>query len=234
MASFNKHLVSAMLVSGLVSVILFVSKVSSSQAVIQYFFLGTIGGLLPDIDAHTSIAVRIISLGLSIFLGFLVLFKFGHLFSLLVILLLLVCCFVFVRLLFNLIAIITTHRGLIHTVPFGVLCGATVTTIAYHYYSTTVIHAWMCGLFVTIGFITHLLLDEMHSITLINNKTYIKNSFGTAFSFWRVDHPIGTITLYLCMLLTLYFGPPAQPFIDFIFRLKTSLTQCFLLPTEFF
>jgi hypothetical protein len=52
------------------------------QAVIGYFVLGVIGGLLPDIDLPTSVPVRIAFAALAVVAGFLVVFTFGSRYSL--------------------------------------------------------------------------------------------------------------------------------------------------------
>ncbi len=52
---------------------------------------------------------------------------------------------------------------------------------------------------VTIGYIVHLVLDEIYSVDLKNRK--IKKSFGTALKLFKVDSNfaiIQTATLYNC------------------------------------
>ena len=59
MADFKTHLIGAAAVSGLAATIVVMSGPFPHQAVIGYFILGVIGGLLPDIDSPPSIPIRL-------------------------------------------------------------------------------------------------------------------------------------------------------------------------------
>ena len=97
MANFNTHLMGAAAVSGLAATVLVMSGAAPHQAVIGYFVLGVIGGLLPDIDLPTSMPVRIAFLSLAVVAGFLVVFTFGRRYSLVELVVLWVGCFVLIR-----------------------------------------------------------------------------------------------------------------------------------------
>lgn len=83
MADFNTHLMGAAAVSGLAATVLVMTGIAPHQAVIGYFTLGVIGGLLPDIDSATSIPIRIAFNMLAVVAGFLLVFTFGAHYSLL-------------------------------------------------------------------------------------------------------------------------------------------------------
>ncbi|MCB1650338.1 MAG: hydrolase, partial [Pseudomonadales bacterium] len=82
MADFNTHLMGAMAVSGVTATALTMTGMFPHQAVIGYFVLGVIGGLLPDIDSPNSIPVRIAFAALAVVAGFLLVFTFGQRYSL--------------------------------------------------------------------------------------------------------------------------------------------------------
>ncbi len=211
MADFKTHLIGAAAVSGLAATILVMTSQFPHQAIMGYFILGVIGGLLPDIDSPHSIPVRIAFMALAVIAGFLVVFTFGRRYSLAELILLWTGCFVLIRYgVFELLDRFTVHRGLIHSIPMGVACGLLTTLAAYQAFNASVIHAWLCGIFVTLGFLVHLLLDEFYSVNLFGKKL-LKKSFGTAFSPGSFKQPFGTAALYLAVIGLFYLCPPHQP-----------------------
>jgi hypothetical protein len=212
MADFNTHLMGAAAVSGLAATVLVMTGQFPHQAIIGYFVLGVIGGLLPDIDSPHSIPVRIAFMALAVIAGFLVVFTFGSRYSLAELILLWVSCFVLIRYgVFALLDHFTVHRGLVHSIPMGVSCGLMTTAVAYHVFNASVIHAWLCGSFIILGFFVHLLLDEFYSVDLFGKKL-LKKSFGTAFSLGSLKQPLGTAALYLTVMGLLYLCPSPRPF----------------------
>lgn len=233
MADFNTHLMGAAAVSGLVATVLVMTGQFPHQAVIGYFVLGVIGGLLPDLDSPTSIPIRIAFAVLAVAAGFLVVFTFGRRYSLVELVILWLGCFLFIRYgLFNLFDRVTVHRGLIHSIPAGVGCGLIATLVAFHAFNASVIHSWLCGIFVTLGFLVHLLLDEWYSVDL-SGKKLLKSSFGTAFSLGSFQQPGGTAALYLAVVALLLLCPSPRPLAELMLDRDTyrGVTQR-LLPGE--
>lgn len=221
MADFNTHLLGAAAVSGLAATVLVMTGQFPHQAIIGYFVLGVIGGLLPDIDSPHSIPVRIAFIALAMIAGFLVVFTFGSRYSLAELIMLWIGCFVLIRYgVFALLDHFTVHRGLVHSIPMGVGCGLITTAVAYHVFNASVIHAWLCGSFVTLGFLVHLLLDEFYSVNLFGKKL-LKKSFGTAFSLGSLKQPLGTAALYLAVIGLFYLCPSPRPFGEVMLSQKT-------------
>ncbi len=233
MADFNTHLMGAAAVSGLAATVLVMTGQFPHQAVIGYFVLGVVGGLLPDLDSPTSIPIRIAFATLAVAAGFLVVFTFGRRYSLVELVILWFGCFLFIRYgLFNLFDRLTVHRGLVHSIPAGVGCGLIATLVAFQVFNASVVHAWLCGAFVTLGFLVHLLLDEWYSVDL-SGKKLLKSSFGTAFSLGSLDQPIGTAVLYLAVIALFFLCPSPRPFTELMLDRDTyrGATQR-LLPGE--
>lgn len=221
MADFNTHLLGAATVSGLAATVLAMSGLFPQQAVIGYFALGVIGGLLPDLDSPTSIPIRLAFLALAVVAGFLVVFTFGSRYSLVELILLWLGCFLLIRHgLFTLFSRVTVHRGLIHSIPAGLGFGLATTFIACNAFSASAIHAWLCGTFVTLGFLVHLLLDEFYSVDLFGRKL-LKKSFGTALSLGNRKKPLETITLYVTVVLLFILCPSPQPFTELMLDRST-------------
>ena len=233
MADFNTHLTGAAAVSGLAATVLVMTGQFPHQAVIGYFVLGVIGGLLPDLDSPTSIPIRIVLATLAVVAGFLVVFTFGTRYSLVELVILWLGCFLFIRYgLLSLFDRVTVHRGLIHSIPAGVGFGLITILVAFHVFTASATHAWLCGTFITLGFIVHLLLDEFYSVDL-SGKKLLKSSFGTAFSLGSLSQPIGTAALYLAVIALFVLCPSPRPFTELMLDRDTyrGVTQR-LLPGE--
>jgi hypothetical protein len=214
MADFQTHLMGAAAVSGVTATVLVMADIAPQQAVIGYFALGVIGGLLPDIDSPTSIPIRIAFATLAVVAGFLMVFAFGTQYSLVELVILWLGGFLLIRYgLFNLFTRLTVHRGLIHSLPAGVGFGLATTVLAFHGFGTSAIHAWMCGAFVTLGFVVHLVLDEWYSVDLYGKKLF-KRSFGTACSLGSLRQPFGTVALYLVVGGLFLLCPSPRPFAE--------------------
>jgi len=233
MADFNTHLMGAAAVSGLSATMLVMTGLFPHQAVIGYFALGVIGGLLPDIDLPSSIPVRIAFATMAVVAGFLVVFTFGNRYSLVELVILWLGCFLLIRYgLLTLLDRFTIHRGLVHTIPGGVDCGLAATAIAFHVFGASATHAWLCGTFVAMGFIVHLMLDEFFSVDLFGKKL-LKSSFGTALSLGSLSQPIGTAALYLAVVGLFFLCPSPRPFAELVLDRDTyrGVTQR-LVPGE--
>jgi len=233
MADFNTHLLGAAAVSGLAATVLVMTGQFPHQAVIGYFVLGVIGGLLPDLDSPTSIPIRIAFAVVAVVAGFLVVFTFGRRYSLVELVILWFGCFLFIRYgLFNLFDRVTAHRGLIHSIPAGIGFGLLAILLAFYVFKASATHAWLCGTFVTLGFIVHLLLDEFYSVDLSGRKL-LKSSFGTALSLGSLSQPVGTAALYLAVVALFLLCPSPRPFTELMLDRDTyrGVTQR-LLPGE--
>ncbi len=212
MADFKGHMMGAAVVSGVLATGMTMTGIATDKAVMGYFFLGVIGGLLPDIDSDTSIPIRIAFNVLTVVAGFLLVFHYAQRYSLVELTLLWVACFMLIRYgIFSLFTYITVHRGLFHSIPAGAVFGLITTLLAYRFFDSTALHAWICGLFIFLGFLVHLLLDEIYSVDLAGMQ--IKRSFGTAFNLGSLDDPLGTAALYLVLISLFLISPPTDSFI---------------------
>ncbi|MGF1526244.1 MAG: metal-dependent hydrolase [Candidatus Competibacterales bacterium] len=212
MANFDTHLTVAAVVSGVVAINLSLSDVVAHHRLLEYFVLGVVGGLLPDIDADNSVAFRGAFNILGVLLSFWLVFSLGSGYSLLELLLVAGACFAAVRYgLCPIFARYTVHRGIIHSIPMGVFC-ALLTVIVYaHSLGRPIVHSWACGTFVLLGFLVHLTLDEIYSVDLLNRR--IKRSFGTALKLGSWNNPWGTATLYAAIVAAFYLAPSPRPFV---------------------
>ncbi|MFO1351507.1 MAG: metal-dependent hydrolase [Gammaproteobacteria bacterium] len=209
MADFKTHMLGAALVSGVAATAVNIVGAASNQQTADYFMLGVMGGLLPDIDSDTSIPVQIASKVLSVIAAFVVVFHFSQRWSLVELIGIGLLTFVFVRYaVFGIFTHFTAHRGVFHTIPAGLIFGLLTTLISRRIFDQPPIHTWFCGIFVALGFYVHLLLDELYSVNLMGAQ--LKKSFGTAFRLWCRDNLIGSAALYLAVILLFYLSPPTD------------------------
>ena len=73
---------------------------------------------------------------------------------------------------------ITIHRGVMHSI-IALLCCSLSTVLILRYFD--IVREWYIGVGLGIGFLSHLLLDEINSLYDLKSKKFVKKkSFGTA------------------------------------------------------
>lgn len=78
----------------------------------------------------------------------------------------------------------TVHRGMWHSIPACLVCGLLTFLIVSH--QDLAIRTYKsCA--VMIGFLSHLVLDEIWSVSLRGARLNVKRSSGTAIKFWGKD-----------------------------------------------
>ncbi len=156
--------------------------------------LTTMSGLLPDLDHPIGVELKGLTGVLGTITALVVWHRLGrfepdlpfelHLWAV-------VIAYVVVRYgVRSTLAKLMVHRGISHSLPTCAVWG----TLTYLYYPSSyhIIRVWM-ALAVTLGFLSHLVLDEMFSVDLNNQR--IKTSFGTALKFWAPS-PLSTLAIY--------------------------------------
>lgn len=232
MADFNTHMVAAAVVSGIGATVLMMTHTFSPQLLLTYFILGVVGGMLPDIDSDSSIPVRWTFNVLGVMAGFFLVLYLGVHYSLIELVLLWSASFILIRYgIFSLFTQFTVHRGLIHSIPAALFFSLGTVVLAVRVLEVAVLQAWLCGAFIFLGFLTHLILDELYSVDLMGIS--VKRSFGTALNFGSFRTPLKTGLLYLLTGALFYLAPPVDSFLAFIFdsHIHRLLSER-LLPVE--
>jgi hypothetical protein len=101
---------------------------------------------------------------------------------------------------------ITVHRGMIHSVPMAILCGQLVFFIV----TGTVVERFVKAAALTIGFLSHLILDEVYSIDSTGTALRLKRSFGTALKWTNPKRP-GSVTVIYSLIFLFSFIILANP-----------------------
>jgi len=204
MANFNTHLNVAVLLTGISSASLVAAGHIELNAAIWLWFLGTIGGLLPDIDSDNSTSLDTI-FNIFSFATILIIMRYitshnvGDL-SLVKVITIPVLVYSFMKhVLRSLFERMTVHRGSCHSLLFLALSGLVTTQVISSADSTNTDHAdmiaWLSGGFIFLGGLIHLILDEVYSVDLRNIK--IKHSFGTALKIASLDSKLLTLSFIL-------------------------------------
>ncbi len=209
MANFNTHFMVASGASAVVSGTLLSMEVVSPQEAVYAFALGTLGGLLPDVDSAHSKSIRVGFNVLSLLATIMVVFIKSSTYSLIE--MFVVAGLVFVGIRFAMLDIfrkISKHRGMFHSIPVALIWGIVVSILMQYFFSLNSLISWVYGFMVTMGYFVHLILDETYSVDLGNRR--VKKSFGTAMKlgkFKTTKDKIQTIVIYLSIPLLLSIAP---------------------------
>ncbi|MEA2049998.1 MAG: metal-dependent hydrolase [Campylobacterota bacterium] len=206
MASFEQHVSGAVITSGVVVTPLYSAGIVDMNQSLALLAFGIIGGVLPDMDSDNSRPVQISFRILSIFLPLIAVLSLANSQSVLSILGFwavssLILHFVVFRSFLNM----TVHRGVFHSVPMGLLLGYLFIVLFRDIMKYDELFAVLCGIFVFIGFIVHLLMDELISLNALGLS--IKKSFGTALKFYDKNNLYGTGIIYLAILALIFLYP---------------------------
>ena len=219
MANFKTHITVAAALSGCLATGFLEVGIATPKDVWLYFALGTLGGILPDIDADNSIPGRMLFSFFAMVLAFLTLFSRANVYSIVELSILWMVTYMVVRyIIFQMFAKLTVHRGIFHSILAAVFFYFLTTDISYYLFSLNALNAWVAGLFVFIGYLIHLTLDEMYSVDLIGTK--IKKSFGTALKIVSTNMK-ATSLLLLATVLVFYMTPSTERFVKTVLSFDT-------------
>ena len=219
MANFKTHVSVAATLSGVLATGFLAAGVAAPKDVWLYFAMGTVGGILPDIDADQSIPGRMFFSFFALVVAFLTLFSRAGVYSIVELSLLWVVTYVVVRhVIFKLFARFSVHRGVFHSLLAAIFFGLLTTSLTYHLFRLNALGAWMSGLFVNVGYVIHLVLDEIYSVDLTGAR--VKRSFGTALKLIST-HVTATTCLVLATILVFFTTPSAEQFVQTVLNFGT-------------
>ncbi|WP_227430284.1 metal-dependent hydrolase [Psychrobacter sp. I-STPA6b] len=234
MANFKTHLNGAFAVSGVLSLISYKAGLLDNHEFLICVAIGTVGGLLPDIDSDNSTPIKLGFDAASLMVAFILVIHWRSSLSLLSLFALWLSAYGIMRYgVFSLFTKLTVHRGIIHSVPYMAILSLGLVCINFYLLGTPTITSWFYGLFLFIGAMVHLGLDEAYSVDLLNRR--LKRSSGTAMKFYQHKQQPYYMVLYALLATLLFIAPPFAPLWNHLtdpitwFLLKKGL-----LPQEFF
>ena len=215
MANFATHLAVGIIGSGALATLTLASGMVPPADIVTLAIAGSVGAILPDIDLGNSRPSQLLFTGLGIVIAFAVLFNVGYKYSIAEMWLVWTATFLAIR--FggaNIFHHLSHHRGIFHSLLAGLFFAA-LTSI---FYARGLGHgpglAWLAGAFVFVGFLSHLILDEIYSVDVMNNK--IKKSFGTAIKIADFQHPGASVAMAAAVALAIWFAPPTNEFLSVV------------------
>lgn len=203
MAGFKSHLFWAMTGSGILAASGYLKGHIDMKDAGAVAILGTLGGLLPDLDSDTGKPLELLFQLLSVMFPMLL---YSHVkrhygSDLTVMLLYFTLGYLAVQyLLCPLIKKLTVHRGIMHSIPFAVLCGQ-ITYLLFAGAPQRV--ALYCATAVFAGAMIHLLADELSAITFKGFRLGFNRSSGSALALYATS-PGATLLVYLLLISTGY------------------------------
>lgn len=204
MAEFKTHLAGGLLIGTGASAISFLSFDLNIVQTFSVFVMGSLGGILPDLDSDSGKPLTLLFGTLSVLLPALFLNKFIGQATITPELLVgyFVCSYLFVNLLIcKLIKKMTIHRGIMHSIPFAILSGE----IGYLLFVSSGHNvATIIGLSTFAGCIVHLLLDELNSFSLkFGFIPTLMQSSGTALKLKSANYLLNMVVYSLIIGATM-------------------------------
>ncbi len=210
MASFRGHLYGGVAVSAAGGLGVDSLGWASPDQIPVLFMLGVVGGLLPDIDADSSTPLRMMFILLGVAAAFLVTFSVVDGIAPVERMLLWGAVFLLVRFgLFEIFCRFTVHRGVWHSWLAVAFVTSATTNAAYHLIGVSAWNSWLAGGFMALGYLTHLCLDEIAGVDLLNRG--VKRSFGTALKPFSIASPAASMAMFLGTLALVYLAPTVTP-----------------------
>jgi hypothetical protein len=213
MANFTTHIAVGTVVSGALATVTVAADLVAPENIVAVTLAGVLGSVLPDIDLKDSRPARAMFAGLAVFFSFAVLFSLERKYSIAEMLILWLGTLLFVRYVAKEVFFhFSYHRGIWHSLLALVFC-AFVTALVY----SRLLHrdegvAWLAAGFMGAGFLTHLILDEIYSVDVMDTR--IKSSFGTALKLLDAKHWGHSSAMAAAAVLVFLVTPPTRVFVE--------------------
>jgi hypothetical protein len=232
MANFTTHIAIGTVVSGALATLTLAADVVAPENLVAVTLAGVLGSVLPDIDLKDSRPSRAMFAGLAIFFSFAVLFNAATKLSIAELWILWLGTLVAVR--YGLHAIfhrISVHRGIWHSILAAVFSAVATAIVFHHLLGKPEGVSWLAGAFMFIGYITHLTLDEIYSVDVMDTR--IKSSFGTALKFFDRRHVGASFAMAAATAGAIMISPTTTTFVEGLgSRALWSGLHQRLLPTD--
>jgi hypothetical protein len=215
MANFPTHIAVGTVVSGTLATVTVAADMVAPENIIAVTLAGVLGSVLPDIDLKDSRPGRAMFAGLAVFFSFAVLFSLERKYSIVEMLILWLGTLVLVRYAaHSLFHRLCVHRGIWHSVAAGLFCACVTAVIYSRLLDRDEAVAWLAAGFMLVGYLTHLILDEIYSVDVMDTR--IKASFGTALKLIDPRSPTASGAMVLALVASFLLSPPTRTFVDVV------------------
>ncbi|AZZ98027.1 hypothetical protein ELR70_13450 [Pseudoalteromonas sp. R3] len=227
-ANFATHFKASVVVSAAASSVILATNLANLNDMLVLFIVGSLAGLLPDLDADKSRSLNslfsIFALCAAVSLPLAIEFN-----SLLTIWLSGIGIYLlFMYALKPIFESYTIHRGASHSL-LSVVMFAVIAVNMPLFLGKALPFALLCGVMVTLGMLTHLILDECYAVDINNNE--LKSSFGSALKPVATSAPLASILQLVVVLMGSYLLLPHYEGIpEVIQHWQSKLSNLPLLP----
>jgi len=212
MANFQTHITVAAVGSTAATAVCVQAVMADHTQALLLIALGTLAGILPDIDSDHSVPTRLIFNVLSFAVAIATLFTLLGQLPMIPLLGVALLSALFVRYIaYSLFAGITEHRGLFHSLPAALLFGLATISIGIHILGWKLHFAWLSAAFVSGGYLLHLLLDELYSVNFMGST--LKKSFGSALTLFTRSSWLSYLLLYALVGTGFYLLPTPKSWV---------------------
>ena len=213
MANFPTHIAVGTIVSGALATVTVAADMVAPENVVAVTLAGVLGSVLPDIDLKESRPARAMFSGLAIFFSFAVLFGLERKYSIAEMLVLWLGTLLFVQFVAKEVFFrFSYHRGIWHSVLALVFCSFVTAVIFSNLLGRDQGVAWLAAGFTGIGFLTHLILDEIYSVDVMDTR--LKASFGTALKLFDYKHLGHSSAMAAATVAVFLVTPPTRTFVE--------------------
>ncbi|HJZ43103.1 MAG TPA: metal-dependent hydrolase [Hyphomicrobiaceae bacterium] len=213
MANFPTHIAIGTVVSGGLATVTLAADVVGPENLVAVTLAGVLGSVLPDIDLKDSRPSRAMFAGLGVFFAFAVLFSLETPYSVAEMMLLWLGTLVAVKYVAQaFFHRLSYHRGIWHSVLAALFCACFTAVVYSRLLGRPEGVAWLAALFMFVGYMTHLILDEVYSVDVMDTR--IKASFGTALKLFDGNHPGHSSAMAVATVLVFLLSPPIKTFLN--------------------
>ena len=213
MANFTTQIAVGTLVSGAAATLTLAADVIAPESLVAVTLAGVVGSILPDIDLKDSRPSRAFFAGLAVFFSFCMLFVVAPKYSVAEMWIAWLGTLLFVRYVAHtMFTSFSYHRGIWHSIIAGVLFWFLTAAIFHWLLGFHEGVAWLAGGFVFVGYITHLVLDEIYSVDILDVR--LKASFGTALKLYDGKRLGESAVVAGLAVLAFMATPPSKPFVE--------------------
>ncbi len=211
MANFNTHLAVAAVGSGLCATVALAAEAAPNTYLLTLTLAGAIGGILPDIDLEKALPSRMLFSALGVIAAFIALFALSKHYSLAELWIVWLAVYLSVRfVVFRVFHKRTRHRGIFHSLLAGAFFMVLTAVVFDRVFDEPPALAWLTGFFTFIGFVIHLVLDEIYSVDIEGAE--LKRSFGSALKVLDTHSLKASALMGLAFAAALALAPSPQPF----------------------
>ena len=203
MASYKAHMAFGIFTALGWSILLFALSLISIWLLPLVLFSNVIGSFLPDLDSDTGLPLKVLlivfSMLVSCLVGVFLFISDKYQFTTSVL-------YMFLSYVFSYFGIggvikkITRHRGIFHSIP-SVFLSILLTLTCLNYFSLNPNIKMILSISIGIGYLSHLILDEMNSLVNLEGVPFIpKKSLGSALKLYSNKWKI-TLIVYAAVIL---------------------------------